>query len=620
MLNRSKNTKRPTVILLLGLLTMGGAAKADALHSIFFSVPNLTEEALNWCGPAAGQIVMGAYPSGACSIPQEDVWMSIQSHKVEADWDTDPEGLRQALLELCPPTGTWSLRERSTPQQLMGSVTYWMTATSYPVPLLMDTAPHNSYTPHAEHWVVIWGVVTDVDPTVTSVTSVDLHTVCYLDPSPLNLGDPATNVCENGGTWNDTIIQPVSKVTSGLFGNYIALVEPPQKKIVAIAPPEVLAGTLIKPDDAVKFADEKVRKQKLHELDKFKAIQNAKPLPPLLVNKDYGGYYLVPYSTDGKSVSIAVLINAYTGDFQSIAAFQPTTYLSKKQAIDIAVKHFDDIDKLGPQPEPPDAELVYPLGERVTSRWFPMWRVTAGRESVGVDQNKKVFTQMPTQDYFLKVAVPKPMGLAWDGEQMWTVDEQNKKIHSLDARTGAIIKTLSVQVSAPKGLAFDGDNLWIGDSEAMKLHAINLASGETTRTIPIQAPKEKGIKAFEDIAWDGKYLWTAISAGFSSSYNQIDPESGDIVRSIFADCIPRGIAIRDGVLWSVCYNGDKLPAKIDQRNILDKGHEMLRSRKFIKDIELQEASGLIYDGTYLWTMDRKLKRVFKIYVKAPVKQ
>lgn len=620
MFNQTKKTKRATAALLFSLFSITGAVKADPLHSVFFSVPNLTEEALNWCGPAAGQIVMAAYPSSACTIAQEDVWMSIQSHKVETDWDTDPEGLRQSLIELCPPAGTWSLRERSTPQQLMGSVTYWMTKTSYPVPVLMDTASHNTYSPHEEHWVVVWGVVTDVDPTTTSVTSVDLHTVCYTDPSPLTLGDPAISVCENGSTWNSSIIQPVSKATSSYFGNYVALVEPPQKKIVAVAAPEILVGKLIKPDDAVKFAYEKVREQKLHELDKFKAIQKAKPMEPLLVNKDYGGYYIVPYSTDGKTASMAVLVNAYTGDFQSIAAFKPTTYLSKKLAVDIAIKHFTDATKLGPQPEPPDAELVYPRGERVTSRIFPMWRVTAGRESVGVDQRQKVFTKMPVQDYFLKVPAASPSSLAWDGEQMWTVDEQNKKLHSLNAQTGAITKSLEVKISKPKGLAFDGRHLWVGDSETMKLHAINVETGKTTRTIPIQVPKEKGIKAFEDIAWDGKHLWTAISAGFSSSYNQIDPKTGEITRSIFADCNPRGIAIRDGVLWSVCYNGDKLPAKIDQRNILDKDHEMLRSRQFIKDIELQEASGLIHDGTHLWTMDRKTKRVFKIYAKSPVKQ
>jgi hypothetical protein len=211
------------------------------------------------------------------------------------------------------------------------------------------------------------------------------------------------------------------------------------------------------------------------------------------------------------------------------------------------------------------------------------------------------------------------MSLAWDGKQLWTVDAADKKVRSVNSQTGAVVKTLYTDIENPKGMAYDGKRLWIGDAEAMKLYAINTESGQTESTIPIHIPKEKGFKAFEDIAWDGKYLWTAISAGFSSSYNQVDPESGEIVRSLFADCIPRGIAIHEDILWSVCYNGDNLPVKIDQRKILDKDHEMLRSRIFIKDIELKDANGLVYDGAHLWTIDRALRRAFKIHPHTPMK-
>ena len=81
-------------------------------------------------------------------------------------------------------------------------------------------------------------------------------------------------------------------------------------------------------------------------------------------------------------------------------------------------------------------------------------------------------------------------------------------------------------------------------------------------------------------------LWIAIAAGFSSSINQIDPATGAIKRSIFAECEPRGIDIKDGVLYTVCFNGEHLPAKIDRRTIVDQNHEMLRSRQFILDVDL----------------------------------
>ncbi len=620
MLSASIHTRFSAAMLLLASLLIGVASlQAQPLHSVMLSVPDFSEEALNWCGPASAQIVMGGYPSSSCSVAQEDIWMSILSHKVETDWDTDPEGLRQALVELCPPTGTWSLRAKTTPEQLMGSVAYWMTRNNYPVPLLRDTVAHNGYTSHEERWLVIRGIVTDVDPTGPGVTSVELDMVCYYDPAPTTLGDPAIKTCEDGDIWNEDILQPVSKVGSSFFGKYVAIVEPPQKTIIARAAVEVLVGVLITPDDALKYAQRWIVERKFEEMDEYKLLKNARPLPPLLVNRDYGAYYIVPYSTDGKNVAISVLVNGYTGKFQSIAAYQPVSYTTQQQAIDTVIKYLGDKAKLGPQPEPPDAQLIYPRGERVASRFFPIWQVTAGRKEIGVAQSGKILTKMPEKNFFLKVPLSRPASLTWDGNILWTLDAASNKMHSIDKRSGAIVKTHTTQLKAPRGMAFDGRYLWVGDSETMKIHAIDKASGNTVRTIPIQVPPEKGFKAFEDLAWDGQYLWTAISAGFSSSYNKIDPATGRIVRSIFADCLPRGIEIHEGVLWSVCYNGDNLPAKIDQRNILDKDHETLRSRKFIGDIELKEASGLTFDGTYLWTMDRKLKRLFKIYAPPAVK-
>ncbi len=103
----------------------------------------------------------------------------------------------------------------------------------------------------------------------------------------------------------------------------------------------------------------------------------------------------------------------------------------------------------------------------------------------------------------------------------------------------------------------------------------------------------------------------AYAAGFSSSFSQIDTESGTVVRSVFADCDPRGLASDGEYIYSICYNGPKFPAKIDKRKILDKEQEMLRSRAFIKDLAVNDPSGLAYDGNFLWYVDRASKKTFK---------
>jgi len=211
--------------------------------------------------------------------------------------------------------------------------------------------------------------------------------------------------------------------------------------------------------------------------------------------------------------------------------------------------------------------------------------------------------------------VEKPQGMTWDGKKLWVINGKTGNLKSVDPVTGDITQSLAIAVNKPKGMVFDGKQLWIADEETKTLLAINPENGQTLKTLKMEIPEEKGFKSIEGVAWDGKYLWVAYAAGFSSSYNQIDTESGRLVRSIFADCDPRGIS-SDGIyIYSICYNGENLPSKIDRRKILDKEHDMLRSRIFIKDIKEKDPSGLVFDGKSLLYFDRASRKTYKLILK-----
>ncbi len=617
MLNKKVITRYLGMIVVMSMLFLGSTARSQPLHSVMLSVPDHPEEALNWCGPATGQMIMEGYPSGSCSILQEDVWMAIQGYKAETIWDTDPIGLKEAMKHLCPPAGTWNVFSRTDPHELMHSVAFWMTINNYPAAGLLNTLPHNSYMAHAEHWIAIRGIITDVDPTTNPI--VNLQFVWFNDPA-VPLGDPSIERFISGSTWYSEF-QPVTKVGSSYHGKYVAIIEPPEIKGKAIAPVEVLIGKIITPEDALSYAAKWIKEHKLYEMKPYKVLKKAKPLEPLLVNRNYGSYYIIPYASEGGNARAAVIVNAYTGNFQEVGAFKPVRYVPKQEAIDIALKYLNlqkpsEAQGINPQPEPPrtvNAELVYPVGEPTVSRYFPIWKVTADRKVVGVSRQGKILTKMPRQEFSIPIPVVKPRGIASDGKQLWVSDEETRKVYALDPRSGAILQTLAIDLEKPKGLAFDGKSIWIADEGTRKIHAINPINGRVVRTIKLEIPKEKGFKSLEGITWDGKYLWTAIYAGFSSSFNQINTENGRIIKSIFADCHPRGIASDGNYIWSICYNGGNLPPKIDRRKILEKEHEMLRSRMFIKDIEGKEPTGLVYDGQLLWYADTKLKRVLRFY-------
>lgn len=368
------------------VLAAAATPPAAALHSVFVAVPSYSEEALTWCGPAAAQMVMAGYPTAPCSHLQADVWAEILLHKTEPAWDADPAGMRGAMLALCPVPGTWAIYHRPAADELMFSVAYWMTRNNFPVAAVLDTTAHRPPVPaHQEHWVVIKGIVTDVDPTVPGTTAVNLEHIWYTDPAPAVFGDPAIEHFVAGGDWY-LDFQAVGKAASAYLGEYVALIEPPRLRGRAVARKPLLRGELIPLEAALERAKRWVEEMRLlRELKPFADLARARPGRPLLVDPDGGGYYLVPFTVEGETVRHAVLINAYSGDFKELGAFAPVRYLEEREA----VKRAKRLLRPGEE-ERVKASLVYDPEAGAVSRFHPVWRIQSERGVVAVRQDGTV--------------------------------------------------------------------------------------------------------------------------------------------------------------------------------------------------------------------------------------
>jgi len=377
-------------LVILGILVLSTGAWGGPLHSVILGVPDHPDEALTWCGPATAQMIMEGYPSGACTVLQEDIWTAIQTYKTETMWDTDPAGMRGAMKHLCPPAGSWSVHSNADPQALMHDVAYWMSRMNYPAAGLLNTLPHNSYAAHEEHWVAIRGVITDLDPRTNPV--VNLLFVWFNDPA-VPLGDLSIERFVSGSTWYAEF-QPVTKPGSSYSGKYVAVIEPPELKGRAVAPAEVLRGELIKPEKALEFALKWIEEYKLYEMRPYRLLKSAKPLSPILVNRGYGGYYIVPFVEGGENrpAGGALLINAYTGGLQEAGAFKPVKYISEKEAGSIALRQLK-IKKA----RKVSAELFLPMKERLASRYFPIWKVTVDGITIGVTQQGQPLIRIPRE-------------------------------------------------------------------------------------------------------------------------------------------------------------------------------------------------------------------------------
>lgn len=104
---------------------------------------------------------------------------------------------------------------------------------------------------------------------------------------------------------------------------------------------------------------------------------------------------------------------------------------------------------------------------------------------------------------------PQPLGIAYDGLYLWTVDGRQKLLlkHLLDDRL-SVIASYPYPGAKPVALAFDGKALWSLDAGHRELLRHNLDRPEDiTRRLALAEYKD-GRYVGVGLAWDGRRFWT----------------------------------------------------------------------------------------------------------------
>ena len=124
-------------------------------------------------------------------------------------------------------------------------------------------------------------------------------------------------------------------------------------------------------------------------------------------------------------------------------------------------------------------------------------------------------------------AITSPRGLAWDGRNLYMVDDATDALYTLNRTTGRATRVRSstrqfgASITNPRGLAWDGTSLYMITSTA--LYKLNRATGVAARfgssTFPSTVTNPSGI------AWDGQRLFM-VDAGTDSLY-RIDTSQTD---------------------------------------------------------------------------------------------
>jgi hypothetical protein len=375
---------RNTVILgVVVFLVQIGSAWAQ--FTVALQTPLYGQATSYYCGAASSQMIMNAYPNAASRVctAQTTIYNTIQTHKQDNGFYSDPDGLRDTIMQLNPPpaAGHFVIFSDTNSGVVMHDMLYWMAQRNYPSATLINGG---------DHWVVVSGYQTDIDPRTGNAL---LQTIDVNDPLPVPAtpqDDPCTPAIEGnqggtvrhvaGSSWFSNDWKSANKWGTKWLNDFVAVVEPPQVKGRVTARMEVEEGRIISADEALKDTMRHLKERKLAQRKQFGILRETLPKRALLANREHKAYYIIPFESRDRKSPAAMLLNAYTGEFEEVAAFpHPVEYLSRDEAIKIALCS----TRIVPFCTKPTrlsanitAELVYKPSEQVKSRYFPVWQVT----------------------------------------------------------------------------------------------------------------------------------------------------------------------------------------------------------------------------------------------------
>jgi glutamine cyclotransferase len=126
-------------------------------------------------------------------------------------------------------------------------------------------------------------------------------------------------------------------------------------------------------------------------------------------------------------------------------------------------------------------------------------------------------------------------GVSYDGTNVWIAT--GDKLNAMDPTSGNMVRALDVPAHA--GTAFDGRHLYQISGE--RIQKVDPDSGRVVATVPAPEGGASGM------AWAEGSLWVAQHR--KRKIHQVDPATGDILRTIDSNRHVTGVTWVDGELW-----------------------------------------------------------------------
>ena len=131
-----------------------------------------------------------------------------------------------------------------------------------------------------------------------------------------------------------------------------------------------------------------------------------------------------------------------------------------------------------------------------------------------------------------ELAIAAEAGTAFDGKHLWQL--AGGRIQKVDPRSGRVVATIPAPAhGGDSGLTWAEGTLWVGEYRARKIHQIDAQTGAVLRTI-------ESDRFVTGVSWVDGELWHATMEDERSDLRRVDPETGEVLERLE---MPAGVVV-----------------------------------------------------------------------------
>src|SRR4051812_32042420 len=123
-----------------------------------------------------------------------------------------------------------------------------------------------------------------------------------------------------------------------------------------------------------------------------------------------------------------------------------------------------------------------------------------------------------------EITVAADAGTAFDGEHLWQLADAH--IQKIDVRTGKVIATIPAPgKGGDSGLTWAEGTLWVGEHRARKIHQVDAETGAVLRTL-------ESDRFVTGVSWLNGELWHGTWEAEESELRRVDPKTGKVIERL----------------------------------------------------------------------------------------